>query len=664
MQPFLRYSFLLLCLTVVLFTAKTGHAQEQKPMSRVAAEHLVREEYAAAIPLYEDMTKKKPDINLLRKLAYCYAAINAYDDAVRTGKRITVLPQANATDWLALGDALKSCAKYEDAKAAYVHAGADTSVKVQQRIAGCDSAMVWKKATAGYRVSNYEYINTPLSDWGAVPYPGNDVVFTSAYSRFEVLDPKAKWVLYNDARTAEPFLNIYVLDSTHFDLIRGLAPPFNRYQFHTGPVAFSSDYNTAYFTVTNVNKINRPKQKALPAIKAGDRRLELFISKRNNGAWQKSIPFAYNKAEAYSVGHAALSKDGKVLYFTSDMPGGYGATDIWYCELQADSSWSVPRNCGPVINTSEQDDFPTINDDDGLYFSSKGHVGMGGLDIFYARGAKDTWQPPQNMKSPVNSEGDDFYFTRRDAITGLLSSNRSGGKGSDDIYLVTAENIPPEKKIMIRTWVLQTTVLDEQRNVLPGATVRVDDSLTNRTWTQQTNASGRTYQLIDPAIMYKVSAYKQEYNSRHTYANAQRDNTADTVHVELILAQETQWHKGDTFELKDIYYNFDKWAIRADAQPALDNVAKIMQAHPGIRIELASHTDCRGSDAYNMTLSQRRAESAAAYLVRKGIDASRIVSKGYGKRRLANGCDCAAGKTCSEAEHQQNRRTVITVLSE
>ncbi len=377
--------------SLLMYICIQASAQEQKPMIQVADDRFARSQYAAAIPLYKDIVRKKADKATLRKLAYAYQSVNSYAEAADTWSQITKLPDVEAQDWIGYGEMLKSLARYEEAKSAFLNAGSDTLLRTGERIAGCDSAIAWKALPEGYLVNNFEAANTTSADWGGVAFPGKALVFTSTYPRYDMLDPKAKTVAYPDKRTMTPFAKIYAIDSSRAHLIYGLAPSFNRHKFHTGPITFSSDYRTAYFTVTDVERIHYVREKR--GVRVGDRRLELFVSKQENGVWRKAEPFMHNKPDSFSLGHAALSRDGRVLYFTSDMPGGYGSRDIWYCELKADSSWSAPRNCGPVINTAEQDDFPNVNDSLGLYFSSKGHVNMGGLDVFYAIGRRTSGNP-------------------------------------------------------------------------------------------------------------------------------------------------------------------------------------------------------------------------------------------------------------------------------
>jgi outer membrane protein OmpA-like peptidoglycan-associated protein len=659
------------CLFISLFIFSIlASAQDRKPVLAEADDYFAHEGYAKAAILYETLLKKNNDITLLRKLGYCYRSINAYAPAAAAYKRLTETGKANTGDWIDYGDVQKSLGLYEEAKQSYSKVPADSMTRVAQKIAGCDSAMRWMKEPSPlYSLQNMEMINTGLSDWGANYYPGKEsnVFFVSAYERREVMDPKAKLASYPDKRTNEPFYNIYVLDSSMHDFIHGLPPAFNQFRFHTGPLVFSKDLRTAYLTVTNIDKISYEKTGKQVN---GKRRLSLQVLRHQNGQWTPAQAFTFNNTAAYSIGHAAISNDGKTLYFTSDMPGGYGKTDIWYCERINDSTWDAPRNCGPVINTAEEDDFPVINDGEAIYFSSKGHVGMGGLDIFYAKGEKNNWQPPQNMRWPINSEGDDFYFVQKNAQEGLLSSNRGGGKGGDDIYsyraVPPAVTIPPINKTNRLLIVAISVVNAEDGKPVGNANVWLNNS-----WLQQTPANGKVYQSINDNQAYQVTANKQGYIGAEQ--NFHSEGQKDTIHVLLALQRITTTTPekpksglpvGQEIELENIYYDFDKWNIRSDARPALDKLVALLRSYPEMKVELGSHTDCRGTDAYNQLLSEKRAASAVAYIVQQGIDASRIRSKGYGESRLVNDCDCGKGTTCSEALHQQNRRTVFTILKE
>ncbi|MGY0040696.1 OmpA family protein [Pedobacter sp. NJ-S-72] len=310
-------------------------------------------------------------------------------------------------------------------------------------------SVVWLNKPRLDKVTNLSAINSAASEWGAVPDKDNNIIFSSDSLRPGLFDKKDKINKNIYGRTGRNFQKLYSYPLTGggASSIKQFSGAINSFRYHVGPLVFSNDQQTAYFTVTNAEVINHTKDKVHSFY--GSRRLELFISKFKDGQWQIPVSFAFNDPANFSVGHAALSKDENTLYFVSDMPGGIGKTDIWYSEKSGDGSWNSPKNCGPSINTAEEEEFPTLADDV-LYFSSKGHPGMGGFDIFSSKGQKNQWSAAVNQKSPLNSQGDDFYLVMKDQTTGYFASNRPGGLGDDDIY--TYNKIPepavvPEKPV-------------------------------------------------------------------------------------------------------------------------------------------------------------------------------------------------------------------------
>src|SRR5690606_25568862 len=333
-----------------------------------------------------------------------------------------------------------------------------------------------------------------------------------------------------------------------------------------------------------------------------------------------------------------------------------GGTDIWYSERQADGSWGEPVNAGPAINSAGDELFPNIGPESRLYYSSDGFAGMGGLDVFQAEGEKDQWATPVNMKYPVNSPGDDFaYITNyegEEGIAGYLSSNRPGGQGSDDIYSFTFE----KPKIII---VLKGTTADKHTGErLAGTGVTLYDGNREIVAKRSSDGSGTFEFVLDPDKSYTVLGQKEKYHADSARVSTVGIKQSDTLEVALLL--EPVFEVGKTFELENIYYDFDKHNIRPDAAAVLDELVRTLRDNPTLRIELSSHTDSRGSDAYNLALSQRRAQSAVDYLVSRGIARERMEAKGYGETRLVN--DCGNGVPCSAEQHQANRRTEVTVL--
>ena len=567
-----------------IITALQLSAQEQLSKRQLADKLFERYEYFKSLNLYLDLaSKNNPDIKVLERVADCYRLMNSYENAEEWYASIAGDERANPMCTYYYAEVLLRNKKIEQAKQEYkiYYDKTGKAGECAKKLATCDSAIKWMSLPPRYIVQNVDKFNTESSDWGLNYYGPTGFVFTSNRNTAGI-----------DKRSGEGYYRLYQADGdnvTELPLITKGSALFNT-AYHTGPMALNAATDTAYITVTTRVPARNitPDDKRYTTQKLYTRRLQLLIATKVNGQWGNFKSFAYNNLNAYSIGHAALSADGKVLYFTSDMPGGFGETDIWYCQKQTDGTWGKPLNCGPNINTSAEEAFPTIGGDGALYYSSKGLPGMGSFDIYRATGQKNSWSRPINMGYPINSTSDDFCLITHDGMSGYLSSDRETGKGSDDIY--NFSNTEPEVLVHVPT----------------GG----DES------------GGRRL----PAKQFKPP-----------------------------------FKVGQSFVLNNIYYDLDKSNIRPDAAIELDKVYVILHDNPTLKIELSSHTDSRASDEYNMALSQRRAASAVAYLVKKGISPGRMVAKGYGETRLLN--KCANGVPCTEAEHQLNRRTEITVLS-
>lgn len=436
---------------LLIFTSLTANAQDQKPALKTADEYYDRFNYKQAIPIYEKLAKKnKVKTALLEKLAVSYLEINNYQRSADWYKLVITRSDAGAESYLNYGDMLKSIGDYAKAKEIYALYKQKGATDVNTRISGSDSAVVWLNKPRLDKVTNLSAINSAASEWGAVPDKDNNIIFSSDSLRPGLFDKKDKINKNIYGRTGRNFQKLYSYPLTGggASSIKQFSGAINSFRYHVGPIVFSNDQQTAYFTVTNAEVINHTKDKVHNFY--GSRRLELFISKFKDGQWQIPVPFVFNDPANFSVGHAALSKDENTLYFVSDMPGGLGKTDIWYSEKSGDGSWSSPKNCGPSINTAEEEEFPTLADDV-LYFSSKGHPGMGGFDIFSSKGQKNQWSAAVNQKSPLNSQGDDFYLVMKDQTTGYFASNRPGGLGDDDVYTYHKNPEPvivPEKPVI------------------------------------------------------------------------------------------------------------------------------------------------------------------------------------------------------------------------
>ncbi|WP_257668783.1 OmpA family protein [Parapedobacter tibetensis] len=627
------------------------YGQEQPNLRQRAEEHYLKYEYSHAIALYLNLVDgRKPRLRDLERLAVCYKKLNDYESAENWYARVVQHEDSDAENLIRYGDVLKSNGKYDVAKKQLEAYAAETgdweSVAIQ--LAGCDSAVVWMANPTPHKLRNEANVNTALSEFS---------IFPLGDKAYYVGEPDALVGQRLYGWTGNAFLRVYTVDvaSDHTLSHPSIAEsPINNERFHIGPVAVDAGGNTLYVTRTypghDGEYVREGKKKIIT------NRLELYIHTHQGGTWQVE-PFAYNDVSMYSVGHATLSSDGQTLYFVSDMPGGHGGTDIWYYVEEADNRWGKPMNAGPIVNSPGDELFPNIGPDGALYYSSDGLAGMGGLDVFKSLGSESTWSKPENLRYPVNSAGDDFAYIvsteNEGGLAGFLSSNRKGGVGNDDIYSFSYE----KPRIVI---VLNGTTSDKSTGErISSTSVTLYDGTREIVAKKNSDKMGRFEFILDSDMGYTVLGQQEGYHADSAKIRTHGITTSDTLEVALLLEPVSKI--GQTFELEHIYYDFDKDNIRPDAAAILDELVRTMRDNPTLKIELASHTDSRGSDAYNMDLSQRRAQSAVNYLVSRGISRERMVAQGYGETRLVN--HCSNGVPCSRAAHQANRRTEVTVLA-
>jgi peptidoglycan-associated lipoprotein len=331
------------------------------------------------------------------------------------------------------------------------------------------------------------------------------------------------------------------------------------------------------------------------------------------------------------------------------MPGGAGGSDIYYCTKNNDNTWSAPVNLR-AVKTAGNERSPVSGPNSNFYFSSDGYIGMGGLDVYKAQVSNETIDHIENLKYPFNSPQDDFGFSLdQQGNIAFLSSNRTEGMGQDDIYSL---KIPPVIRLRLIGKVLDTRT----NNPIPNALVvlsKIDGGILK----VETDETGAFDFKLDQESNYTLAGVKTGFLADVKELTTAGLNTSTVLEKNLYLGV-IELNKA--IRIDNIYYDFDKWNIRADAAAELDKLVKILKDNPTIWIELGSHTDSRGKDAYNLTLSQKRAESAVQYIISRGIDKNRITARGYGETQLLN--RCANGVPCSEAEHQLNRRTEFKIV--
>jgi hypothetical protein len=411
-------------------------AQQSDALLQQAKTHINNFEYKKAARILEPEAKKrnaKPEV--LELLVECYRIMDNKDRAAFYLRRMNENGQYKPEHYLHYGELLLHNGNYEEAKLHFqIYAGSTHSIDphTQLLIHSCDTAMLWlqHKGSSVFEVTNVSRINSKYNDWGAVPLQ-DSIIFVSnrpthrksseEYNVFQSHYSKSK----KDALTTPVLLK---------ELIK---------KGHIGPVIYSSN-GRIYYTQTSLNVSKKNK---FEGGQVWENKLEIKYARVSGGKLSDIKSFQYNNPRHYSVGHPCLSPNDSILYFVSDMPGGYGGTDIYYSELDSDGKWSPPINAGPRINSADNEMFPTMDTTGILYFSSNGRVGFGGLDIYRAQGAKNTWTIAENLRYPINSSGDDFFLTfipGTNRSKGYLSSNRPGGVGYDDIYAVTMNGLYPD----------------------------------------------------------------------------------------------------------------------------------------------------------------------------------------------------------------------------
>jgi len=487
-----------------------------------------------------------------------------------------------------------------------------------------------------YKVENLA-INTNKADFGTSFY-GDKIVYASAKDSIKGHGRIYSW-------NEQPFLTLYVSDR---DTTNGTFVneqkflPKAQTNYHNAAPAFSPDLKTAYFSTNNVTKSDRLENDA-----KGTNNIELIKGQVLDGELKlpESVPF---NNKNYSVGQPAVSADGRWLYFVSDMPGGLGETDIYVTEIFSDGKLGTPKNLGPTINTTGREMFPFINDEV-LYFSSDGHYGLGGLDVFTSKKTGDyQFAEPQNIGKPINSNLDDFaYIVSKDGAFGYLSSNRAGGKGDDDIYYITRANNAPCGQLV-------TGRVINKKTGQPIEGVAVKAQVNGSGYIDTSKADG-TYSITIPCgTEAVVEGKKPDY----TIGRPNEKGEIELSKYDDLIVKDGDVEK---VAINPIYFDFDKYYIRPQAAAELDKVVFVMQNFPNIVIKIESHTDSRGNDEYNMQLSDDRAKSTYSYIIAKGIAPERIESvKGYGESRLIN--KCSNGVECSEEDHQLNRRSDFIIV--
>ena len=497
-----------------------------------------------------------------------------------------------------------------------------------------------------YKIKNLETINTPFTEYAPV-YMNGELYFTSSRSNTRIYEA-----------TGTPFTDLFKAETKGANVDANTIAPLpefiNAANINEGCVTFSPDGKLMIFAKGNSGK------------RKGAIDVDLYLSRYRNGQWTAPTPININQPDAWES-TPALSPDGRTLYFSSNRKGGYGGLDIYTAQMDSRGRFGRVRNMGPAINTAGSELFPYVAENGKLYFSSDGHPGYGMLDIFVVNRVNGK-TVVDNLGQPVNSTADDFGIFLFKADRGFFTSNREGGRGDDDIY--TFVNEDPNLRVVnyYLRGVTYTTKKDSTLEILPNTKVTLLDNDGESMQDFVTGNDGkflfRVFENENYTLMGETDGYlvkRQPYTTvgKSVPLESLRELVTNIYLDTAIVLDRLERNK--IFILENIYFDYDKPDIRADAALELNKLVQLLEDNPEIKIEMSSHTDSVASDTYNLDLSQRRAESTVAYLIRKGIAPERLVAKGYGESKPIarntnpDGTDNPEGR-------QRNRRTEFKIL--
>lgn len=602
--------------------------------------------FSPAIDIYKKVLDRGyVSSDLLKRLGNSYYFNAKYAEAAAIYKRMeeTYPDEMEVEDIFRYAQSLKTLGNYEEASRLMAEFKQMTSVDLN-----IDEDYMTKieKNSGRYTVKPFGY-NSKYSDFAASYYE-KGLIFASDRDTGNLARYRHTW-------NSRDFLDLYKVDVDSVSNGRAvkLEGEVNT-RLHESTSVVSKDGMTMYFTRNNFMDGRKRKDEE------GIIRLKIYSAENINGVWTNITELPFN-SDSYSVAHPMLSPDGKRLYFVSDMPGSLGESDIFMTEIIGDGTYGPIVNLGKNINTMARETFPFITKDGVLYFSSDGHQGLGGLDVFATKIAFDEYdQPVVNVGRPINGPNDDFSFIYNiEDKSGYFSSNREGGVGDDDIY----QFVENEPLVLDCLQEVTGTVRDRISNeVLAGATVMVIDEENREVSSTITDSNGNYVLQLDCSKGNFVRASRDGYVPAEEYLNKSygKPRIIDFYLERDVITGGFGDDLAKLLQLSTIYFDLNKFNIRPDAEIEIQKVIVAMEKYPSLKIKVNSHTDSRGNDAYNLWLSQKRAESTVNYMISKGIPADRLQGEGFGETRLVN--ECFNGVPCSSDQHQLNRRSEFIIF--
>ena len=636
------------CLLIFSFF---GYSQEVK--LKKANSNYENFQYEDAIVTYEKVAKKGyKSVELFSKLGDSYyfqsklkEANKWYNDLFSLKKKL------NSEYYFRYAQTLKAVGNYNKAdemmeKFNQVNTSDMRAILSKAQL---DYLEVIKNNSGRYTIQNAG-INSEFSDYGASFYK-NTLVFASARDTGGIFVKKHSW-------TNQSFTNLYsslMADNGSLLEPEKFSKKINS-KYHESTPVFTNDGLTMYFTRNNYlnGKKGRDSEKGVL--------LKLYKATKNDGKWDNVSELPFNSNQ-YSCAHPALSPDEKTLYFSSNMPGSKGMSDIYKVAILFDGNFGKPINLGDKINTQAKETFPFISKNNELYFASDGHPGLGGLDVFVAQlNENDTQGKIKNVGEPVNSNFDDFGFIiDTNSNNGFFSSNRENDNlGYDDIYRCT-ETIPLPKDCQQN---LKGVVVDSNTQVpIQGVKSVLFDINYVKLNEQISDIDGKfDFGFVDCENKFRILLEQKEYVPLENIIITKESDTKDIKMAMIPKLQPLQVGEdlSKTLGIEIIYFDLDKSNIRQDAEVELAKILEVMKQYPTMEIDVRSHTDSRQTANYNLVLSDKRVKSTINWLIENGIDAKRLTGRGYGESKLLN--ECSDEIPCTEEAHQANRRSEFIIV--
>lgn len=593
--------------------AEKGYGSEEV-YTKLGNSYYFNAQYDKAAKWYEQLFKlneEPQDYNLLLRYSQALKAIGSnasaqqyYDAYLKRNPSSTVI--ATAEDYL---DAIKQNSDRYDLK----------------------------KLDAIYDIENISFGSFKVN---------SKLIYASTMSTEKIINRKSAWDGLN-------FLSLYEIALDKENNATGKPKRIEQNlneRYHESSLIYTKDQNTIYYTASNNTA----------SIKGDVPNLKIYKIKKVEEKWTDPEELKIN-SDLFSTAHPALNSDETKLYFASDRPGGFGESDIYVASVDTIGNLGVPVNLGEKVNTSGKDSFPYISDDNELYFSSDGHFGLGGLDVFYIDITEPEFGHLLNVGEPINSYADDFaYAINFENKRGFVSSSRTETVGSfvnSNIYTFLEKE--PIKDIFMGK--IHGTVTDiKTGEPIENSIIFLADKDNNPVTQVSTDSIGNYEVEVDKTIAYFVKASKEKYDTEEKQSKPNLDDQEINFQLQPnIVSDSDGTDLADVLNIPLIYFDYDKWDIREDAKVELEKIVATLDEYPSIKVNIRAHTDSRGKSDYNQKLSERRAKSTLNYLVAQGIDGNRLAAEGLGESELLNSCTDTV--ECTEAEHQKNRRSQFVI---